>query len=150
MIFKVNTRYSGKVNLKPHVELYSVKDFMGKDLPGLAITLTDADTSEPFTVLTKSFGEFIGCKNAAYIDTNNCPYAKQLLQEGIAMDTGIKKLSGYCQYPLWVFSEQFLKEHGAENYQKYSDAYDEYMGIKTAETEPDLVENEDGGIVMNQ
>ena len=56
MIFKVNTRYSGKVNLKPHVELYSVKDFMGKALPGLAITLTDADTSEPFTVLTKSFG----------------------------------------------------------------------------------------------
>ena len=66
------------------------------------------------------------------------------------MDTGIKKLSGYCQYPLWVFSEQFLKEHGAENYQKYSDAYDEYMGIKTAETKPDLGENEDGGIVMNQ
>ena len=63
MIFKVNTRYSGKVNLQPRVELYSVKDFMGKALPGLAITLTDADTFEPFTVLTKSFGEFIGCKN---------------------------------------------------------------------------------------
>ena len=148
MFFEVNTAYGGKVKVQPHVELYKVKDFMGKDLPGIAITLTEVDTGEPFSVLTKSFGEFIGCKNAAYVDTNNCAYVKELLQEGVAMDTGLKKLSGYCQYPLWVFSEQFLKEHGAENYKKYSDAYDEYMGILTGKTAPDLDENEDRGMVM--
>ena len=68
MIYEINTNYSGKVKVKPSVELYTVKDFMGKEMPGLAIRLTDADTLEPFSMLTKSFGEFIGIKNAAYID----------------------------------------------------------------------------------
>ena len=32
-----------------------------------------------------------------------------------------------CTYPLWQFKEEFLKEHGAENYKLYSDEYDQYM-----------------------
>ena len=146
MIYEINTNYGGKSKVKPSVELYAVKDFTGKEMSGLAIRLTDAETLEPFMMLTKSFGEFIGIKNAAYIDTNNCPFANQLFEKGIARDTGLKKTSGRCEYPLWIFNKDFLLEHGAENYQKYSDAYDEYMKPYTSETEETDENQEIGGM----
>lgn len=114
------------VTLIPKVELYRVEDFMGKELPGLAIVL-ETENDEQYSVLTVSFGEFIGMKNAAYIDVNNCSFADQILEAGIAENTGFTKISGFCEYPLWVFKEDFLVEHGKENYKKYSDAYDAYM-----------------------
>lgn len=146
MIYEINTNYGGKSKVKPSVELYAVKDFTGKEMSGLAIRLTDAETLEPFMMLTKSFGEFIGIKNAAYIDTNNCPFANQLFEKGIARDTGLKKTSGRCEYPLWIFNKDFLLEHGAENYQKYSDAYDEYMKPYTSEAEETDENQEIGGM----
>ena len=146
MIYEINTNYGGKSKVKPSVELYAVKDFTGKEMSGLAIRLTDAETLEPFMMLTKSFGEFIGIKNAAYIDTNNCPFANQLFEKGIARDTGLKKTSGRCEYPLWIFNKDFLLEHGAENYQKYSDAYDEYMNPYTSEAEETDEHQEIGGM----
>ena len=146
MIYEINTNYGGKSKVKPSVELYAVKDFTGKEMSGLAIRLTDAETLEPYTMLTKSFGEFIGIKNAAYIDTNNCPFANQLFEKGIARDTGLKKTSGRCEYPLWIFNKDFLLEHGAENYQKYSDAYDEYMNPYTSEAEETDENQEIGGM----
>ena len=146
MIYEINTNYGGKSKVKPSVELYAVKDFTGKEMSGLAIRLTDAETLEPFMMLTKSFGEFIGIKNAAYIDTNNCPFANQLFEKGIARDTGLKKTSGRCEYPLWIFNKDFLLEHGAENYQKYSDAYDEYMNPYTSDVEETDENQEIGGM----
>lgn len=146
MIYEINTNYGGKSKVKPSVELYTVKDFMEKEMPGLAIRLTDADTLEPFSMLTKSFGEFIGIKNAAYIDTNNCPFASQLLEKGIARDTGLKKISGYCEYPLWIFNKDFLLEHGEENYKKYSNGYDEYMKPYLDEAEETDENQEMGGM----
>lgn len=146
MIYEINTNYGGKSKVKPSVELYAVKDFTGKEMSGLAIRLTDAETLEPFMMLTKSFGEFIGIKNAAYIDTNNCPFANQLFEKGIARDTGLKKTSGRCEYPLWIFNKDFLLEHGAENYQKYSDAYDEYMNPYTSDAEETDENQEIGGM----
>ena len=49
-------------------------------------------------------------KNCAYIDTNNCDFTDQLLEQGIAQPTGFTKHSGFCEYPLWVFDEEKLKE----------------------------------------
>ena len=115
----------------PETNLYTVSDFMGNKMHGIAIQLKseNPETSVigPFSVITKSFGEFIGMKNSAYIDLNNCPYATQLLQYGIAVDTGFTKQSGRCVYPLWLFKEEFLKEHGEANYHQYSDEFDRYM-----------------------
>ena len=126
------TDYSGNpVTLRPRLELYSVTDFMGTEMPGLAVVLDEVGDSpadsEQYAVLTVSFGEFISIKNSAYIDTNNCPFAEQLLRQGIAEPTGLCKTSGYCQYPLWVFKEEFLREIGGENYQKYAQSYEQYM-----------------------
>lgn len=96
--------------------------------PQMKCTLIQgADEKEQFAILTKSFEEFIGLKNSAYVDINNCPFAPQLLNRGFAKDTGLYKESGFCSYPLWTFDETVLKETGGEKYERYARAYDEYM-----------------------
>lgn len=122
--------FGAPVTLRPGVGLYEVRDFMGQTLPGLAVQLDlvgDDGELEPYATLTTSFGEFISIKNAAYIDINNCPFAESLLSQGIADPTGLYKTSGFCQYPLWVFREDFLREVGGEHYRIYSEAHDRYM-----------------------
>ena len=123
--------YDQPITLKPRVELYSVTDYKGQEMPGLALAFDmvgeEPGELEPYTVLTKSFGEFIGIKNSAYIDTNNCSFAGQLLELGLARPTVFQKASGYCTYPLWIFNEEFLQEIGGEKYQKYAQAFDQYM-----------------------
>ena len=40
----------------------------------------------------------------AYIDTNNCPWAEQMLiDNGFAKPTGKYGISGFCTYPLYEF-----------------------------------------------
>lgn len=134
MIFTITDDFGQSVSLTPRLELYSVYDFFGIEMPGLAIVLDVASEdpaapAEGYAVLTVSFGEFISLRNSAYIDTNNCRFAQQILDLGIAKDTGFKKCSGFCEYPLWVFDTDFLKEIGGENYKKYSEAYDTYKSI---------------------
>lgn len=126
------TDFLGKpVTLRPRLELYSVTDFMGTEMPGLAVALDEVgdspDDLEPYAVLTVSFGEHIAIKNSAYIDTNNCTFAEQLLEKGIAEPTGLYKTSGFCRYPLWIFKEEFLRAIGSENYQVYAQAFDQEM-----------------------
>ena len=72
-------------------------------------------------------------KDCAFIDTNNCPFAPQLLSDEIAQDTGHSKISGYCEYPLWVFKEDFLKEIGGEKYEQYFEQFDAYMRREMSE-----------------
>ena len=132
MLFEISEYYTGgKIRLKPRVELYDTRDYMGKQMPGLAIVLDEVDrnenVTEQYAVLTVSFGEFLPVKNCAYIDANNCPFAPQLLAKGIAQDTSYSKISGYCKYPLWVFKEDFLKEIGGDKYERYSEQFDAYM-----------------------
>lgn len=141
MKLEIKNYFGETVELVPKVALYSVKDFMGKELPGLAVLLETTD-GYPYADLTVSFGEFIGLKNCAYVDTNNCDFASQILEQGVARETGFHKTSGFCPYPLWEFSEDFLRAAGEEAYQKYSDAYDAYM------QEDDFSEEDEGGMVQ--
>ena len=127
MTLEIKDYFGKPVSLTPRVGLYEVYDFMGNEMPGLAILLDETESGEPYAVLTVSFGEFISVKNSAYIDTNNCRFADQLLDLGIAEPTSFTKQSGFCTYPLWVFKEDFLKEVGGEKYQEYSQAYDDYF-----------------------
>ena len=91
----------------------------------------------PFANFTLNFGEFLGMKNCAYVDTNNCWFADEILETGIAEDTGLTKISGFCKYPLWSFKEEFLEAVDKEVYQKYSDEYDGYMKSIMPDQEPD-------------
>ena len=74
MTYKIKIIGDREVEVTPKIQLYSVKDFMGNDLHGLAVNLDwiDPDTNmlEPYGTLTVSFGEYISAKNCAYIDTN--------------------------------------------------------------------------------
>ena len=140
MVFEISEYYTGgKILLKPRVELYDTRDYTGKQMPGLAIVLDEVDqnenVTEQYAVLTVSFGEFLPVKNCAYIDANNCPFAPQLLAEGIAQDTGHSKISGFCEYPLWVFKENFLKEIGGDKYERYSEQFDAYMRTNVQEND---------------
>ncbi len=123
-----------EITLHPEFGLYAVTDLMGRGMHNPAIKLCTED-GEPYAYLTTSFGEFIGMKNCAYIDTNNCPFAAELLNEDFAMNTGFTKESGFCKYPLWEFSEEYLKDIGGEKYELYSKEYDSYMGIGEDESE---------------
>ena len=139
MKYDITDFYGRTLPVFPRLGLYAVKDFIGNELPGLAVILddvTDPTMPEQYCVLTASFGEFIGMKNCAYIDTNNCEFADQLCKQGLATDTGFYKASGFCQYPLWQFEEGTLREIDNDVYQKYSDAYDGYMA-SMYDDEPD-------------
>lgn len=106
------------------------------------IALQTYEGGEPYGVLTVNLPhqmtdicEMIGIKNAAYIDTNNFPWATQLIYKGFAIDTGFTKKSGYCEYPLYQFNEEWLKSLKPiipeRNYDLYEKKYNEAKGIET-------------------
>ena len=133
MDYKIKDFYGRELMVQPRLALYSVRDFDGKEMPGLAITLIDVtDSNDPtdYCDLTVSFGEFIGMKNCAYIDANNCDFADQLLKQGMATKTQFTKKSGFCEYPLWMFEEKDLREMGEAVYETYCSEYDKYMAEK--------------------
>lgn len=136
--------------LVPRLELYTVQDYAGNEKYGLAIVLDAVndipEETEPYAVLTVSFGDFIGAKDCAYIDRNNCPFADQLLDLGIAESTPLDKQSGFCTYPLWHFHEDFLRDIGAENYEKYVACFQqEDEGFD----DEDIADDEDEGMVLS-
>lgn len=132
MLMEFNMPYGRSKTFDVRLEHYTVREFMGKEMKGLAVALyLENGEIGQYDILagliTKSFGEFIGYKNTAYIDLNNSPFATELLQRGFAEDTGFYKDSGFCKYPLWEFKEEFLKQIGEEKYKQYSDEYDKYV-----------------------
>ena len=136
MNLKIKDIFGKEVQLEPKVELYTVQDFMGEMKPGLCIDLIHADgedAGEPYATLTVCFGEFIGMKNCAYVDTNNCYFAGQLLEQGIAKETGLTKDSGFCTYPLWQFEESFLTEISGSNYEIYAKAFEPELDLEGIE-----------------
>lgn len=130
MTYKITDCTGETIEVWPSLELYTVHDFMGKKMPGLCIQLNFEDG--PYATLTVCLGEFIGVKNCAYIDTNNCSFADQLLQQLPAQDMGLTRRSGYCEYPLWRFEEDFLRSIGSVNYERYHRGYGEEFERKMA------------------
>lgn len=125
MTYKITDFTGETIEVWPVLEFYTVRDFMGKKMPGLCIQLNCDDG--PYATLTVCLGEFIGAKNCAYIDTNNCYFADQLLQQLPVKETGLTRHSGLCEYPLWLFEEDFLRSIGPASYERYSKAFDKYM-----------------------
>lgn len=129
MKIKFKIRKNKEIELDAQLRLYKVFDYMQQEKSGIAIALyskreSTGEYDELFVVATKSFGEFIGLPNVAYMDLNNCPYAEEFIKLGFAEDTGLNKQSGMCLYPLWQFKEDFLKSLGEENYKTYIEQYE--------------------------
>ena len=139
---EIDNGYGQKVTIRPDITLPFFKDMVKGNSYGLGIRLFEVvqedgkDMLYPFADLTKSFDEFIAIKNAVYVDTNNCPFAKQFLEKGIAKDTGFTHQSGRWEYPLWVFDEKFLRQSGEEAYAKYAKQYEENEDIKEDQEMP--------------
>ena len=123
--------FGDTIVVEPELGLYTAYDFMENKMPNLGIQFYSYDEDgyrDPYATLTVNFGEFIGAKDCAYIDTNNNSFTAQLLQIGFCQDTGFTKQSGFCTYPLWKFDTNFLKEIDVNGlYDAYEKKFDEYM-----------------------
>ena len=116
---------------------------------GFGIALQAYQEGEPYGVATVNVPsvtgicEFIGIKNAAYMDTNNFPWVTEFLDKGIAKDTGFTRRSGFCEYPLYQFDESWLKSLkpivSDRTYDTYEKKYNQAMGIEDISEENPLV-----------
>lgn len=125
--------YGMNVKLAPGLGLYRARDFMGKEHPGIAITLDDVNAQESFAAATVNL-RFIGVKDCFYLDENNLPgIGKALSKAGIAFDTGLRRHSGFAEYPLYQFRDEVIEELeksktlSGENYRTYSKAFEKYF-----------------------
>ena len=142
--FKINGLSGDEYEITPHLALAETRDFMDKIMHniGIEFSFIGDGYEQPFATFTVNFGEFIGMKNCAYVDTNNCWFADEILKKGIASDTGLTKASGFCTYPLWQFKPEFLESLDKKMYQQYSDEYDKYMKNAFGGEEPIDAEDE--------
>ena len=94
---------------------YNVKDFMLRDRTSLALILYDSDedgTCE-YGRLTTGFGEFIGMKGTTYINGNGIFFDPEqvMIENGLGIQMGgIKKQSGFCEYPLYLINPYLLEK----------------------------------------
>lgn len=94
----------------------------GKNRRVLALKLQDMD-GMPYANVTTNLGEFIGVESATYLDVNNLPEVEDFVKENhIGLSTGLRKTSGYVEYPLYKISpfvlESVLDEHDLNDYLK--------------------------------
>jgi hypothetical protein len=124
------------VEVVPQLDFYSqVADAFGEERINLAVRLDELayyvgeskPRLEPYGTATVNLGEFIGIPNAAYIDINNNPgIDKWLGEQGLAEATAFSKHSGFVEYPLYVFKDDFIRELAGDNplYQEYLKQFD--------------------------
>lgn len=77
----------------------------------LAVILQSAHAPwETFAVITVNLPTSgILPYDLAFVDTNNCPWAEDFLQENdIAHPTGRTGVSGFCEYPLYKFNKDSI------------------------------------------
>lgn len=129
--FEIVDSFGDAIQVEAELFVCNTYDFMGNKMPGLGIQLFDVDEDGfrgPYATLTQNFGEFLSARDCAYIDTNNCSFARQLLAMGFCEDTGFIKASGFCTYPLWKFDRNFLIEIDVNGvYGAYEKKFEEYM-----------------------
>lgn len=66
---------------------------------------------EPYCTLTVNLYDGLP-SNRAFIDTNNCQFSivNAMKEAGYMKETGIMEASGFCIYPLYEFSQDFLDQ----------------------------------------
>ena len=100
--------------------------------------LEDDGEIDHYCYLTLNVDELVTPKNAAYVNPVYCNFTDQLLQTGIAVDTGIRKTVDEITYHLWVFNQAFLEDLHDIHYHEYSKRYDECSGsMKLNPAEPE-------------
>lgn len=92
-------------------KLYTSEYMANKSLY-IGITTFEDEYPEPLADLTVCLpNERTPKANEAYVDTNNCPWAMDFIEEyGLGKDTGMFGFNGYCIYPLVAFNMDKVKE----------------------------------------
>lgn len=100
------------IKVESYGNKYEVSLFVSSYLANnnMAIEMITND-GEPFSSLTVNL-DFL-MPGYAFIDTNNNPdnIEEIIKKTGIATPTGTVKQSGFCQYPLYEFDMDKLKEY---------------------------------------
>lgn len=123
------------IEFEPY-RVYNSEDLMGhligkptknKNVYGIGLTVSDADSGKSYGKITIQAIDVIGDLNCAYVDTSWKPLLQLLVSKGYAYDTGERK-SGDTGYgsPLYCFEKHFLRQCGGEQYRKYLEAYESY------------------------
>ena len=100
MKYAIINCYGHEYKVRPTIKTYSSNGTLAIEL----IT----DEGEPFATLTVNLPDeaFVCTGTRAFVDTNNCPWAVEMLREtGWGKPTGYYGHSGFCIYPLYEFSE---------------------------------------------
>ena len=96
MLTDIKTRYG---NYK--VDFLSANTYRADDSP--AITAWSMEDG-PIATITVCLDDSRLEPNQSYVDTNNCPWAPEWIEEnGLGRNTGKRARSGYCTYPLYEF-----------------------------------------------
>ena len=68
-------------------------------------------TEGPIARITVCLSGKVG-ENEAYVDTNNCPWAEDFIEEyKLGEDTGKIGFSGFCTYPLYKFNIDAINKY---------------------------------------
>ena len=91
-------------------DFYLTKDKYLAD-GGLYLAVHDID-GDLTAVLTKCLDGMTLHEDEAYVDVNNCPWAKDFIEiNKLGTPTGVSTGSGYCLYPLYKFDLEKVEEY---------------------------------------
>lgn len=77
----------------------------------LSISILNA-TDGAIATITKCLNDSSNAENESFVDTNNCPWALDFIEEyHLGEFTGMHGKSGYCTYPLYRFNMDELRKY---------------------------------------
>jgi hypothetical protein len=106
MLTDIKTRYG---NYK--VDFLSANTYRADDSP--AITAWSR-TEGPIAIITVCLDDSRLEPNQSYVDTNNCPWAPEWIEENkLGTKTNWAARSGFCTYPLYEFDMSRIQKERA-------------------------------------
>ena len=107
MLTEIKTRWGDY-----KVDFLSVDTYMADNSPAL---MAWSRTVGPIATITVCLDDNRLKPNESYVDTNNCPWAPEWIEEnGLGRNTGKRARSGYCTYPLYQFDMKRIDEERGE------------------------------------
>ena len=99
------SRFTGETDVA-----FDIQQYMNNGNMYIGLGCNEEGYLEPFADLTVNLGDTTP-NYCAYVDTNNLPDAETFIADNeLGTYTGFVKRSGYCEYPLYMFNSDKLRE----------------------------------------
>ena len=99
------SRFTGETDVS-----FDIQQYMNNGNIYIGLGCNEEGYLEPFADLTVNLGDTTP-NYCAYVDTNNLPDAENFIADNeLGTFTGFVKRSGYCEYPLYMFNPDKLRE----------------------------------------